>query len=233
MLSAWRRPTTLSRLSQQARSSRLLHCPVVPRTPPTTNPAGRVRQLCSEPTPPPKGFGKFYKHKPGAAAEAETAGKDGPGKGAAASEGRAAEASEGAREGAKGEASGEGGGLGGGGGMHGGSGGGGESSGPGQPMMQAQAALSLALLWGLYQLSEGARGNAQASAFPDSRLHRLHLLGPSSNPGPLSSAHLTPEQEITFADFRRELLESGEVDRIVIINKAKARPQPAAPSAPL
>jgi len=180
----------LSRLSQQARSSRLLHCPVVPRTPPTTNPAGRVRQLCSEPTPPPKGFGKFYKHKPGAAAEAETAGKDGPGKGAAASEGRAAEASEGAREGAKGEASGEGGGLGGGGGMHGGSGGGGESSGPGQPMMQAQAALSLALLWGLYQLSEGARGNAQ---------------------------------EITFADFRRELLESGEVDRIVIINKAKAK----------
>jgi AFG3 family protein len=74
--------------------------------------------------------------------------------------------------------------------MHGGSGGGGESSGPGQPMMQAQAALSLALLWGLYQLSEGARGNAQ---------------------------------EITFADFRRELLESGEVDRIVIINKAKAK----------
>jgi len=57
-------------------------------------------------------------------------------------------------------------------------------------MMQAQAALSLALLWGLYQLSEGARGNAQ---------------------------------EITFADFRRELLESGEVDRIVIINKAKAK----------
>ena len=165
----------MSRLSQQARSSRLLHCPVVPRTPPTTNPAGRVRQLCSEPTPPPKGFGKFYKHKPGAAAEAETAGKDGPGKGAAASEGRAAEASEGAREGAKGEASGEGGGLGGGGGMHGGSGGGGESSGPGQPMMQAQAALSLALLWGLYQLSEGARGNAQArTARPLS--HRLDLL---------------------------------------------------------
>jgi len=57
-------------------------------------------------------------------------------------------------------------------------------------MMQAQAALSLALLWGLYQLSEGARGNAQ---------------------------------EITFADFRRELLESGEVDRIVIINKSKAK----------
>jgi len=57
-------------------------------------------------------------------------------------------------------------------------------------MMQAQAALSLALLWGLYQLSEGARSN---------------------------------NQEITFADFRRELLESGEVDRIVIINKAKAR----------
>jgi len=74
--------------------------------------------------------------------------------------------------------------------MHGGSSSGGESSGPGQPMMQAQAALSLALLWGLYQLSEGARSN---------------------------------NQEITFADFRRELLESGEVDRIVIINKAKAR----------
>ena len=168
MLSALarRRPTTLSRLSQQARSPRLLHCPVVPRTPPTTNPASRIRQLCSEPTPPPKGFGKFYKHKPGAAAEAETAGKDGSGKAPAASEGRAAEASEGAREGAKGEASGEGGGLGGGGGMHGGSGGGGESSGPGQPMMQAQAALSLALLWGLYQLSEGARGNAQVTTFP-------------------------------------------------------------------
>merc|ERR1719163_603956 len=57
-------------------------------------------------------------------------------------------------------------------------------------MLQAQAALSLAMLYGLYQLSEGARGNSQ---------------------------------EITFADFRRELLESGEVDRIVIINKAKAR----------
>ena len=32
-------------------------------------------------------------------------------------------------------------------------------------MMQAQAALSLALLWGLYQLSEGARGNAQVTAY--------------------------------------------------------------------
>merc|ERR1740138_1668373 len=56
-------------------------------------------------------------------------------------------------------------------------------------MMQAQAALSLAFLWALYQLSPGAGGS----------------------------------QEITFADFRRELLESGEVDRIVIINKSKAR----------
>ena len=30
-------------------------------------------------------------------------------------------------------------------------------------------------------------------------------------------------QEITFSDFRRELLESGTVDRIVIVNKTKAR----------
>jgi len=30
-------------------------------------------------------------------------------------------------------------------------------------------------------------------------------------------------QEITFADFRRELLEAGSVDRIVIVNKNKAR----------
>ena len=29
--------------------------------------------------------------------------------------------------------------------------------------------------------------------------------------------------EITFSDFRRELLESGEVDRIVIVNKSKAK----------
>ena len=98
-----RGPTTLRRLPQQARSSCLLHCPAVPRTPPPTHPASRVRQLCSEPTPPPKGFGKFYKHKPGAAAEAETAGKDGAGKASASGAGRAAEASEGAREGAKGE----------------------------------------------------------------------------------------------------------------------------------
>lgn len=60
---------------------------------------------------------------------------------------------------------------------------------------------------------------------PGDHLPILDLLSPNSNPSSISSAHPTPTQEITFADFRRELLESGEVDRIVIINKSKARPQ--------
>ena len=30
-------------------------------------------------------------------------------------------------------------------------------------------------------------------------------------------------REVTFSDFRRELLESGNVDRIEIVNKTKAR----------
>lgn len=190
-----------------ARHVRLLHGPV-PRVHQMQRPTcgSRVRELCSEPPPPPKGFGNFYKHKPGTSAEAEAGSKGAsPGKApSAASEGSSGKASEaGASSSAQGassrggtSSSGANGGGGGGGARGprlgeegGGAGGEGGGGGPTPQMMQAQAALSVTLLWALYQLSEGRRNN----------------------------------QEITFADFRRELLESGEVDRIVIINKAKAR----------
>ena len=191
--------------------SRLLHGSTLPQSrqlicqPPRTGLISHpphTRQLCSQP-PPPKGFGSFYKKKPGGASEGAAA-ESGAGKSGAASEAGATPKSEGpaaAKDagssggGASGSASGgsQSGGprMGGeeGASGAGGSGGGGPgSSWPSTQMMQAQAALGLAGLLALYQL------------FP-----------------PRDSA------EITFSDFRRELLESGEVDRIVIANKTKAK----------
>ena len=75
-------------------------------------------------------------------------------------------------------------------------------------------------LGGLGDLGSSLGGGSGGSPNP-----QVILMGVAS--GLLLAYQLMPQrqdtQEITFSDFRRELLESGTVDRIVIVNKTKAR----------
>jgi AFG3 family protein len=173
-----------------------------------TQPAPR-RLLCSSGDPKvPKGFGRFAKHKPsGTSAAAEGASKEAA-EASKAAEGGAKEAAEGSSSssssgGSSGSSSSSG--TGGGSSSSSGSGGGPSSSG-------SSGDGGFGGLGGL----GGGGGTPNPS---------MIFLGVAS--GLLLAYQLMPQrqdtQEITFSDFRRELLESGTVDRIVIVNKTKAR----------
>ena len=169
---------------------------------------GTRRLLCSGGDKPsssakvPKGFGGFAKHKPsgssssaaeGASREAAEAGK--------AAEGGAKESTEAAGSGSSSSK-----------GSSGGSSSGSSSS-SGGPSDGGG-------LGGLGDLGSSLGGGSGGSPNP-----QVILMGVAS--GLLLAYQLMPQrqdtQEITFSDFRRELLESGTVDRIVIVNKTKAR----------
>ena len=149
-----------------------------------------------------RGFGGFAKHKPsgssssaaeGASREAAEAGK--------AAEGGAKESTEAAGSGSSSSK-----------GSSGGSSSGSSSS-SGGPSDGGG-------LGGLGDLGSSLGGGSGGSPNP-----QVILMGVAS--GLLLAYQLMPQrqdtQEITFSDFRRELLESGTVDRIVIVNKTKAR----------
>ena len=152
-----------------------------------------MRRLCSNGDKVPKGFGGFYKQRP-KAPRAEEAGKEEAGEASEAGSGKASEASGSSDKGSA-KASGSGGGSSG-----GGSGGGGgrrrrDDDGDGDP--------------------DGMFGGMQAQAAM-AALAAVTLY---------ASLQRSPSEarEVTFSDFRRELLESGNVDRIEIVNKTKAR----------
>ena len=149
----------------------------------------------------PKGFGSFFRHKPRSSGDsaAPKPTKGGSSSAGSAGGGAGGRGSNGSSSESGGSSKAEGGGSGGSGGSSGGGNAGGGSASPDGP--------------------GGDGGFGAGSPVP----LVLGVLATAVWSYPLLFPSRQDAQEITFADFRRELLETGTVDRIVIVNKSKAR----------